>query len=148
LEQRDTHLLASAIGRWVSSTRRTADKRALADSFVIVKGEETVRAVLGLWRDRAARKRELRHAEIEAEQKKRGELLRFAWETWRGNVLENRLAPIVSRDSCDSDSSQLLMTQEEEVVMRHEDAILFMVWDKWKARATVSINLSPKEADH
>jgi protein SFI1 len=95
-EQRDTRLLQSTLTRWIQTRRRIANGQALADSFVLVKGEETVRDVMGIWRDKAARKRERREAEVVAEQSRKKRLVQGAWEVWRDRAAEKRLGAIVS----------------------------------------------------
>lgn len=95
-ENRDNRLLSSILSRWIRTHRKIADSQALAESFVIVKGEETLREVLGIWRDKAIRRREVREASIVGERRRREGLLKNAWEVWRDKAVEKRLGGIVS----------------------------------------------------
>ena len=76
--------------------RRIRDAHALADSCLIVKGEDRLRDALRVWREAATRKRKRREAEAVAARERRGRLLSLAWDRWRERVVERSLQPIVS----------------------------------------------------
>jgi hypothetical protein len=83
---------------------------------------ELARSFLVTWRQKASKARRLR---LDAEQSliERDDRLALAALTkWRDLAKERKLRAV-----------------EAEVADRHEDALMFAVWDKWKSKSKVSL---------
>lgn len=95
------------------------------------------------WRRAAQGSRDRKAAQLEVEARQERRIVADALGLWREKTREKKLAPIVSTNIyLDRVCDVLIPQQAEETSNRHEDAILFAVWDKWKAKATVSVTAS------
>ena len=79
-----------------------------------------LRRALLFWRGHAVRIKRLRLQADRSVVERDDQLLAATFERWRGHRAERRLWQV-----------------EQEVALRHEDAIMFSVWDAWKAKSTV-----------
>lgn len=82
---------------------------------------EHLRSSLLRWHSEALR---LRHLRVESERsliERNDRLLADKFSIWLDRTRERRLLDV-----------------ENEVATHHEDALMFAIWDKWKARSTVS----------
>lgn len=79
-----------------------------------------LRRALLFWRGHAVRIKRLRLQADRSVVERDDQLLAATFERWRDHRAERRLWQV-----------------EQEVALRHEDAIMFSVWDAWKAKSTV-----------
>ncbi|RSH91820.1 hypothetical protein EHS25_009190 [Saitozyma podzolica] len=117
VETRDSSLSRDALRRWVSASRRVADAKSLMTSFMEDKEEQSLRSILRHWRDRSREAKRHREMLRDALLKRDERLQSQALEAWKDKLREKQLALV-----------------EQEVALRHEDAVMFSAWDRWKAR--------------
>jgi protein SFI1 len=128
-EQRDVNILKGAFKRWRAARKRQTDLEALAESVIDIKREresppvtkliaETLRRSMTRWSFRTHRAQDLRHRAdfLQAEQDQR--ILIETFGVWYDKRRERELRPA-----------------EEETQLRHEDALMFSVFDKWTAKS-------------
>ncbi|RXK36991.1 hypothetical protein M231_05755 [Tremella mesenterica] len=119
VEKRDMRLMHQALDKWRTQFKRVQDATDLMHTFMDLKAEDSLRRVLRRWHQVASASQSRRLALEELEQQRETSLLKNALSIWHGKWKESTLREV-----------------EEEVVMRHEDAIMFSVWDKWKGRCS------------
>lgn len=118
-EQYNAKLLRRVFERWAGELTRTKDLAALLDSALDIRAEEQLRGAFRAWRLRAEYERDLRHRFECFTNERRERTLSAAMDKWVGLKRERDLRAV-----------------EEEVALRHEDALLFAVYDRWIARTT------------
>ncbi|BEI86925.1 hypothetical protein CcaverHIS002_0702710 [Cutaneotrichosporon cavernicola] len=117
-EQRKVNILSGAFKRWRNARKRQTDLEALMESVIDVKREQILRRSMARWSFRAHLAQDLRHRAdfLQAERDQR--LLLDTFGTWYDKRRERELRPA-----------------EEETRLRHEDALMFSVFDKWVAQS-------------
>ncbi|ORY33494.1 Sfi1 spindle body protein-domain-containing protein [Naematelia encephala] len=120
VDRRNTVLVERAMTRWITEHKRIAGLNSLLESQLDVKAEEMLRALLHRWRDAVGARKAQRLAVNRLQAERAQRLVAEAFETWRSGVRERQLTPLA-----------------EEVELKHEDALLFAVWDRWKGRSTM-----------
>ncbi|CAD6580193.1 MAG: hypothetical protein TREMPRED_002685 [Tremellales sp. Tagirdzhanova-0007] len=118
-QRRKISILSDAMCRWKRAGQRIENAKGLMHSFMDVKMEETHKRIVRIWRDRAVSMKDRRIRLKQARALRHTRLLNEAFFTWAGRIREHKLHTI-----------------EETVALRHEDAILFEIWDKWKGRTS------------
>lgn len=94
---------------------------------------ETVKRVFRYWKSAAFKARDRRQTLDQTLNDRDEALVMDCFETWMAKFRETRLRSTVSL----SGRNPELTIQEEEVLLRQEDAIMFYAWDKWVANAKV-----------
>lgn len=116
-EQYNAKLLRRVFDRWTGELKRTKDLAALLDSALDIRAEEQLRGSFRAWRQRAEYEHNLRQRSEVFANERRQRVLADAMDKWVGLKRERDLRSV-----------------EEEVALRHEDALLFVVYDRWIAR--------------
>ncbi|KAL1412716.1 hypothetical protein Q8F55_000463 [Vanrija albida] len=117
-DRRAATLLAESFGRWRRAKRRNDDRKGLLRSFIDIQTAERTRRTFTTWLNKArgSRDRRIRLEFFEKDNSDR--LLASTFAKWYTAKRERQLGPI-----------------EAEVALRHEDVLLFDVFDKWTARS-------------
>lgn len=118
-ERYNRSLVRKAFGKWTRKLERARDLDALLESALDIRAEEQLRSAFRGWRQRADYERNLRQRFELFAAERRERTLSLAMVKWVGLKRE--------RD---------LRATEEEVALRHEDALMFAVYDRWIARTS------------
>ncbi len=110
----------TALNAWMQAMKKHRDSSALLQSVIDVKREDHLRTIFTAWRIFTRRARERRVLFERLKRERRSKLLSDTFSIW---VERKRMRE--------------LHAVEEEVSLRHEDVILFTVFDHWKARSKV-----------
>lgn len=117
-DRRAASLMTEAFGRWRRAKRRNDDRKGLLQSFIDIQTADRTRRTFTTWlhKARGSRDRRMRLEFFEKDNSDR--LLASTFAKWYTAKRERQLGPM-----------------EAEVSLRHEDALLFDVFDRWTARS-------------